>query len=93
MVRTGKSYYDGDETYWAKRLSRGYGNISPSKAKFLKQQNGKCNFCDSQFRNEDLMETHHVIMKKDGGKGEYKNLVLIHKHCHDQLHGNKPCIL
>jgi RNA-directed DNA polymerase len=89
MVKTGKSYYDGDETYWAKRLRRGYGNISPSKAKLLKKQNGKCNFCDSQFRNEDLMETHHVIMKKDGGKREYKNLVLIHKHCHDQLHGKK----
>jgi RNA-directed DNA polymerase len=89
MVKAGKSYYDGDETYWAKRLSKGYGNISPSKTKLLKKQNGKCNFCGSQFRNEDVMETHHIIMKKDGGKREYENLVLIHKHCHDQLHGKK----
>jgi hypothetical protein len=42
MVKMGKSFYDGDEVYWAKRLSKGYGDISPSKAKLLKKQNGKC---------------------------------------------------
>lgn len=89
MVKVGKSYYDGDEIYWAKRLSKGYGYISPSKAKLLKNQNGKCIFCDAQFRNEDIMEVHHRIKKKDGGKDKYKNLDLIHKHCHDQLHGKK----
>jgi len=89
MVRTGKSYYDGDEIYWAKRLSKGYGNISPSKAKLLKKQDGKCNYCDSQFRDSDIMETHHIIEKKNGGRDEYKNFSLIHKHCHDQLHGKK----
>lgn len=89
IVKRGKSYYDGDEIYWAKRLSKGYGNISPSKAKLLKVQNGKCIFCDAQFRNEDMIEIHHIIWKKDGGRDEYKNLTLIHKHCHDQLHGKK----
>lgn len=89
MVKTGKSYYDGDETYWANRLSKGYGNISLSEAKLLKRQNGKCIFCDAQFKNEDIMEIHHRIKKKDGGKDRYKNLTLIHKHCHDQWHG-KP---
>jgi len=89
MVKTGKSYYDGDETYWANRLSKGYGNISPSKAKLLKNQNGKCIFCSAQLINEDVIETHHITNKKYGGKDKYKNLTLIHKHCHDQLHGKK----
>jgi len=89
MVKTGKSYYDGDETYWARRLSKGYGNISPSKAKLLNKQNGKCSFCGSQFRDSEIMETHHTISKKDGGKDKHQNLALIHKHCHDQLHGNQ----
>lgn len=89
MVKTGKSYYDGDETYWANRLSKGYGNITPSEAKLLSIQNGKCIFCDAQFRNEDIMEVHHRIKKKYGGKDKYKNLALIHRHCHDQLHGKK----
>lgn len=89
IIKRGKSYYDGDEIYWAKRLSKGYGNISSSKTKLLKKQDGKCIFCDAQFRNEDMIETHHIIWKNDGGRNEYKNLTLIHKHCHDQLHGKK----
>jgi len=67
----------------------GYGNITPSEAKLLNRQNGKCIFCGAQFRNEDIMEVHHRIKKKYGGKDKYKNLALIHRHCHDQLHGKK----
>ena len=26
-----RSYYDGDTTYWAERLSKGYGDISPRR--------------------------------------------------------------
>jgi hypothetical protein len=39
------------------------------------------------------METHHLFLKKDGGKDEYQNLVLIHKHCLDPLHGNSRVFL
>jgi RNA-directed DNA polymerase len=85
-VQAGKSFYDGDELYWAKRLSKGYGDISPSKAKMLVKQNDKCAYCNSVFKNGDLMEIHHKIFKSEGGKDEYRNLVLMHKHCHDQYH-------
>jgi RNA-directed DNA polymerase len=72
-IRAGKSFYDGDEIYWASRLSRGYGNISPSKARLLKEQNGKCEFCKATFKHGDKMETHHKI----------------HVACHDQYHAIK----
>ena len=90
-VRAGKSFYDGDEIYWAKRLAKGYGDISISKAKMLKRQNGKCPFCQAHFKNGDLMESHHLLEKKNGGKDEYQNLILIHRHCHDQLHALNGC--
>jgi RNA-directed DNA polymerase len=85
-VQAGKSYYDGDELYWAARLSKGYGDISPSKAKMLVKQNGKCAYCNSIFKNGDTMESHHKTFKAEGGKDSYKNLVLMHLHCHDQYH-------
>jgi RNA-directed DNA polymerase len=85
-VRQGKSFYDGDEIYWAKRLSGGYGDISPSKAKMLKSQGGVCAYCGAEFKNGDLMESHHEIHKANGGKDNYGNLKLMHKHCHDQYH-------
>jgi RNA-directed DNA polymerase len=85
-VKAGKSFYDGDELYWAKRLSKGYGDISPSKAKMLKFQDGKCAYCDTVFKNSDLMESHHKTHKANGGMDNYGNLILMHRHCHDQYH-------
>jgi len=85
-VKAGKSYYDGDELYWATRLSKGYGDISPSKAKMLVKQDGMCGYCKARFKNGDLMESHHKTLKSEGGKDTYTNLVLMHKHCHDQYH-------
>jgi len=32
MVKEGKSFYDGDDYYWSKRLGKGYGKIKPSTA-------------------------------------------------------------
>jgi RNA-directed DNA polymerase len=85
-VQKGRSFYDGDEIYWANRLSDGYGNITPSKAKMLKSQGGKCAYCDAVFKNGDLMEAHHKTHKAHGGMDKYGNLILMHRHCHDQYH-------
>ena len=85
MVRKGKSYYDGDTEYWAQRLSNGYDNISPSKAKLLREQEGKCPVCNGALKNIDLMETHHE--RSLIRKGVDYVLALLHRHCHDQIHG------
>jgi len=84
-----RSYYDGDTAYWADRLSKGYGNITPSKAKMLRKQGGKCPHCGGTFTNEDLMEAHHKTFRSRGGEDKYNNLVLLHRHCHDTLHAKE----
>jgi len=81
-----RSYYDGDTAYWAGRLSKGYGNITPSKAKKLKKQDGICPVCHNRLTNEDLLEIHHIKFVKDGGQDKYSNFALVHRHCHDKLH-------
>jgi RNA-directed DNA polymerase len=81
-----RSYYDGDTAYWADRLSKGYGDITPSKAKLLRKQEGICPQCQSALTNDDLMHTHHKTYKSRGGTDKYPNLVLLHKHCHDEIH-------
>jgi RNA-directed DNA polymerase len=30
------------------------------------------------------MEVDHIIPKSKGGRDEYKNLQLLHRHCHDE---------
>jgi Restriction endonuclease len=49
----------------------------------LKKQKGKCPQCEFLFRNEDVMEVDQIIPRAIGGKDEYKNLQLLHRHCHD----------
>ncbi len=57
----------------------------PSRtAKLLKRQKGKCSLCELYFREEDVIEVDHIIPRALGGKDEYKNLQLLHRHCHDE---------
>jgi len=81
-----RSYYDGDTAYWAERLSKGYGNITPSKVKMLKKQDGICPICKCKFTNIELPEAHHLKAREFGGEDKYDNLVVVHGHCHDKTH-------
>lgn len=81
-VKGEASPYDGNLVYWSIRM--GKNPRMPTRAsKLLKQQKGKCAHCGLTFRENDEMEVDHIIPKSQGGKDEYKNLQLLHRHCHD----------
>lgn len=76
----GRSPFDGDWVYWAGRQGH-YPGVSWWLARLLKRQHGKCVHCGLYFMPGDLPEVHHV----DGKHG--KNLAVLHRHCHDTVHG------
>jgi RNA-directed DNA polymerase len=81
-VKGEASPYDGNLVYWSTR--RGKSLELPTRVtELLKKQKGKCPWCNLHFREEDVMEVDHTIHKSKGGKDEYKNLQLLHRHCHD----------
>lgn len=81
-VRPEASPYDGNWVYWSTR--KGTSFDVPNKVAFLlKKQKGKCNFCGQYFTPEDIAEIDHIIPTSKGGKNDYKNLQLLHRHCHD----------
>ncbi len=82
-VKGNASPFDGKFTYWATRRGE-YPGTPKSKAKLLKRQKGKCNYCGLYFKENDILEVDHIIPKSKGGKDIYKNLQLLHKHCHDK---------
>ena len=82
-VQGSRSPFDGDTIYWSSRLGT-HPNMPTSKAKLLKIQKGKCSYCGLYFKEEDIMETDHIIPRKVGGNSSYKNLQLLHRHCHDK---------
>jgi RNA-directed DNA polymerase len=76
--------YDGDWVYWTKRMGKGPG-VQPRVARLLKRQGGQCAYCELYFQPEDKVEVHHWD-GNHGNNAEY-NLALLHRHCHDDAHG------
>ncbi|CAC5346027.1 MULTISPECIES: group II intron reverse transcriptase/maturase [Planktothrix] len=81
-VKPEASPYDGNWTYWNTRKGTSF-DVPKRVATLLKKQKGKCTFCGQYFTPEDIAEIDHIIPTSLGGKDEYKNLQLLHRHCHD----------
>ncbi len=82
-VKGDASPYDGNLIYWSSRQGK-HPEMPKRTASLLKKQKGKCNWCELIFRENDVIETDHIIPTAAGGKDEYKNLQLLHRHCHDE---------
>ncbi|MGK7881496.1 MAG: group II intron reverse transcriptase/maturase [Crocosphaera sp.] len=81
-VKGNVSPYDGDWTYWGKRMGK-HPLTSPTRTKLLKIQKGQCPICGLNFKLGDIMEIDHIIPRKLGGKDSINNFQLLHRHCHD----------
>ncbi|MEA5599358.1 group II intron reverse transcriptase/maturase [Rivularia sp. UHCC 0363] len=83
MVKNGVSPYDGNLVYWSNR--HGKNPLLPNRiALLLKKQKGVCPHCDMKFLEHDVMEVDHIIPKSKGATDTWKNLQLLHRHCHDE---------
>ncbi|WP_434222219.1 group II intron reverse transcriptase [Limnospira platensis CENA597] len=82
LIRPDATPYDGNWTYWATRKGRAID--TPNRvAKLLKKQKGRCTWCGQFFTPSDLIEIDHIVPRSQGGKDDYKNIQLLHRHCHD----------
>jgi RNA-directed DNA polymerase len=77
QVNPERSPFDGDFTYWSKRMKH-YAAASLSLVKLLQKQDGKCLHCGLYFRPTDGMEIFQLDRRKGHG---YQNLGLFHRHC------------
>ena len=82
-VKDDASPYNGDTIYWSSRMGK-HPEMLKRTASLLKKQNGKCPKCGLSFKDGDLIELDHIIPKSKGGKNEYSNYQLLHRHCHDE---------
>ncbi|NEP02185.1 MAG: group II intron reverse transcriptase/maturase [Symploca sp. SIO2E9] len=82
------SPFDGNLTYWSSRMGK-HPEMPAQKAKLLKRQKGKCAHCGLTFRDEDILEVHHIQPRSKSGNNKLENLELLHLHCHDVVHGQK----
>lgn len=82
-VKGEASPYDGNLIYWSSRMGK-HPEMPKTRATLLKRQNGKCAHCNLFFKENDVIEIDHIQPTNKGGKDEYKNLQLLHRHCHDE---------
>nr|WP_232229450.1 group II intron reverse transcriptase/maturase [Crinalium epipsammum] len=82
-VKGEASPYDGNLVYWSTRMGKN-PEVPSTVATLLKKQKGKCAHCKLHFTEQSVMEIDHIIPKSKGGKNEYKNYQLLHRHCHDE---------
>jgi RNA-directed DNA polymerase len=82
-VKGNASPFDGNWVYWSSRMTN-HPEANKRVATLLKRQKGKCPECGHYFRDGDVMEVDHILPISKGGKDEYKNLQLLHRHCHDK---------
>lgn len=82
-VKGDASPYDGNLIYWSIRMGE-HPETTTRVATLLKSQKGKCTHCGLYLRESDVLEIDHIIPKSLGGKDEYKNLQILHNHCHDE---------
>jgi RNA-directed DNA polymerase len=85
-------------TYWQNRKTR-YGKTSLTKGsrryQIANTQKWTCPMCSEHLFNGEELQTHHRTPLEKGGTNEMRNLVLLHRLCHQQLHkmGNIPELL
>ena len=81
-VKGEASPFDGNLIYWSSRMGT-HPEATVRMSTLLNKQKGTCNHCGLYFREEDVLEIDHITPKSLGGKNEYKNLQILHRHCHD----------
>jgi RNA-directed DNA polymerase len=75
-VRSETSYYDGDWSYWARRLGH-YPSLPPLIARRLKRQHGKCEACRGE-----ITSSHRILLQKlPFGKEGALTWRLVHEDC------------
>jgi RNA-directed DNA polymerase len=88
QVKREASPYDGNWVYWSRRL--GKYPLTPNRvAKLLQIQKGKCALCGQYITELDVTEVDHIQPKSQQGKDKWKNLRLLHRHCHVQRTSNE----
>ena len=72
--------------YWIKRQAAKAKDLTFSKQKLAKRQQGRCPECGESLFNEEELQVHHLLARSQGGQNSYSNLALVHLLCHQHIH-------
>lgn len=68
---------------YQKGVTEGYDNV---RAYVFERDNYTCQICK---KSKGILQTHHIVQKKDGGSDKPDNLATVHYDCHKDYHLGK----
>jgi RNA-directed DNA polymerase len=77
------------EEYFERRIDVKMEDNLSGRRKLLylwKEQDGLCPVCREKITKLTGWHSHHLLFRSEGGTDEAANLVLLHPHCHRQVH-------
>lgn len=77
--------------FWKQRRQTGQESniVMLGDYKIAQTQRHTCPICGCSLYNNELLEKHHILPRKNGGKNQYKNLIFLHKICHQKVSINE----
>jgi len=90
---TGKhSPMNPDEAqYWRKRRNKRRECLTYKEVDrtLHRRQQYRCALCGVAFEEHDLIDTHHIKPRSEGGSNDVDNLNLVHAWCHKAYHSRR----
>lgn len=74
-------YYRSREVEQARRSVL----LNAQRTALLKKRGGICPVCDTALLGGEPLEVHHITPRSLGGKDTLRNLLLLHRTCHQQV--------
>jgi len=88
LKHTKNPYIKDDQVYFEERRK----NLIDAKFRAIMYRlfNHRCPLCNESLYNGELVELHHIVPQKSGGRYSIENILPLHQICHQQItHGDK----
>jgi RNA-directed DNA polymerase len=87
LKHTKNPYIKEDQVYFEERRK----NLIDAKfrATMYRLFEHRCPLCQESLHNGELVELHHIVPQKSGGKYNIENILPLHQICHQQKYNTK----
>lgn len=89
ICKLDKNVFTIDDNELSKLQKSSIPGLTETNRKLWNKQKGLCPVCSTSLLNEPILDVHHILPKKDGGKITFNNLILLHRNCHIIVHTTK----
>lgn len=85
-IKTTENPYINEEYFTNRQIKESVKKLSGLGKKLYIKQKGICPYCKEILDIYQERDLHHILPKKEGGKDNVSNLIMVHRGCHISIH-------